>query len=455
MTQETPLEAFIPYRRADLIEMCVEDGKLNEHDVQQFRDFCEILVAYYHIKSQRNLEILKDSFAPFNPDSDTIPRQQLTPEQRDAYEEQLVQAFETVLQGANYTRLSNDDLQQAFAQESLIPLKTSVDFADYEQIIFYYRGDNFKTITVKKFFGLQHKEITIDNLERIALLIKFKDEAYFRQKDPKLNVEELNFTPGKMYLYIYKNVPRFDLELLFPNVHVSMNLIDKLLFILPAIGAAVPMILRVLPSIILIVAAVLFVTAGPQTAGIIDADVDQEQVGNIFALLSLALSVGVALGGFAVKQYTSYKNKRLQFLKKVTDTLFFKNLVTNQGVLYTLIDAAEEEECKEIILVYYHLLTSDTSFTRQQLDQHIEQWMAHHFQARLNFDIDKTLRNLAALRAPIGERLHAGNPERSLLQVDEHQQYRAVPINEAKAIIDHVWDNIFQYADAPAVKRIS
>ena len=38
-------------------------------------------------------------------------------------------------------------------------------------------------------------------------------------------------------------------------------------------------------------------------------------------------------------------------------------------------DAAEEEETKEIILVYYHLLTSPDPLTPAQLDDRIERWM--------------------------------------------------------------------------------
>lgn len=443
---ETSLEAFIPYRRTDLVELCIEDGGLPADQEQQFREFCAILSAFYHVKSQQILEVLKDSFALFNPDADTRRRTEPTAAEREESEAQLVGAFAQVLQQANYTRLTEDDLQRAFATESLIPLKTSVDFDDYERIVAYYRGDNWLTTTVKRFF--RKVEIEVDNLERVALLLKFKPAEHFEAKG--LKVDELNFTPGKMYLYLYKNIPRFDLELLFPNVKVSMNLLDRLLFVVPAIGAAVPLLLRVLPSILLIIGVVLLLTAGPDVVDTLNMEVDQEDTRNVLPLLVGALSIGMTLGGFAVKQYNSYKNKRLQFLKKVTDTLFFKNLVTNQGVLYTLVDAAEEEECKEIILVYYHLLTAGQALTLQQLDSRIEKWMREKLDAPLNFDVDKALANLAALQAPMAvdraDRLPDDMTEYSLLQRETDGSFRALPLAQAKAVIDYVWDNIFQYA---------
>lgn len=442
MAEYQDREAFIPYRRSDLVDICVEDGRLSQGDAQKFRDFCEILSAYYHFKSQKMLEELKDSFAPFNPDTDTKQRTPLTPQEKETCEEQLVQSFEKVLQQANYTQLSEQELQDAFNKESLIPLKTDVDFDDYERVVFYYRGDNYKTIQVKRLF--KRVNVTLDNLERIALLFKFKNEEHFRAKNIK--VEDLNFTPGKMYLYLYKDVPRFDLELLFPNVKVRMNLKDRLLFIIPAIGAAIPALLKIAPSFLIIVGILLFFTLGPDVPNMLNLNIDSENTKDLYPVLIAAFSVGATLGGFAFKQYTSYKNKRLQFLQKVTETLFFKNLVTNAGVLYTLVDSAEEEECKEIILVYYHLLTANQALTPEQLDDHIEQWMEEKLASSIDFDIHKTLRNMSLLRAPIETKTAStGGPSDVALLTSTNNTCTVLPVEDAKAVLDYIWDNIFQY----------
>ncbi|MCP4361248.1 MAG: DUF3754 domain-containing protein, partial [Chloroflexi bacterium] len=74
-------EAFIPYRRAALIELCLEDGQLSEADWPKFREYCEILSAYYHFELHRSLETLKENFAPFNPDRDTIARYDPSPQE--------------------------------------------------------------------------------------------------------------------------------------------------------------------------------------------------------------------------------------------------------------------------------------------------------------------------------------------------------------------------------------
>ncbi len=457
MVPEIKREAFIPYRRADIIEMCLEDGLLSPEQAQQFREFCQILAAYYHFELHQLQETLKDNFAPFNPDADTKLRVELDSQTLKQMEHDLVESFNTVLERANYNPLSQADLEQAFETSSMVDLRTAVDFDDFEQMVFYHRGDIFKTTTIKKLFRTE--EIEVDIFERVVLLLKFKDAAYFEAKreqkssywdklvqrlrrgdaKQKSDLEALNFTPGKTYIYLYKNIPRHDLEILFPNVRVSMNLKDRLLFIVPAIGAAIPVFLRALPQLLIIIGVLLFFTMGPQAAESVGAS--EENVRNMMPLLAGLLSLVVAFGGFAVKQYNTFKTKQIKFLKDVTDTLFFNNLSSNASVLQALIDAAEEEETKEIILAYYHLLTSPKALTPKQLDEKIEQWMAEHFETHIDFDINGPLNNMAKLQ--ISNTVDAGNT--ALLSRNGQGTCEVLPLDQARQLVDAVWDDVFQF----------
>ena len=107
-------EAFIPYRRSDLISLCLEDGELKSTDVLKFRSFCELLSAYYHFQFHSFLEKLKDNYVPFNPDADTKFISELTPHQQAEMAHQLVTDFQTLLEKANYVPLSPASLQRAF-----------------------------------------------------------------------------------------------------------------------------------------------------------------------------------------------------------------------------------------------------------------------------------------------------------------------------------------------------
>ncbi len=69
----------------------------------------------------------------------------------------------------------------------------------------------------------------------------------------------------------------------------------------------------------------------------------------------------------------------------------------NAGVIYRLLDDAEESECKESLLAYYFLLAAQQPLSAQELDQRIEVWFSQRWQYQLDFDIDDALQKLAML----------------------------------------------------------
>lgn len=249
-------QSFIPFRRQDIIEICLREGKLTPPEAEQFRSFAEIFTAYVHFDYQKTLENLKNNFAPIDPDADTRHFEPPSALVAGQMETSLIQDFTKTLKNANYKPLSEEDLKAAFQQDSLIPLKTDVDFNDFEdgRMLFYHRGLTRDTVVLRKF--LKKKEFSFDVFERVVLLIKFKGTDHFKQKKKKQ--ESQNFTPGKLYVYLYKKIPKYDLDILFPNVNISMTWKDLLRFGIPAISAIVPIILKALPNLILITGVILY-----------------------------------------------------------------------------------------------------------------------------------------------------------------------------------------------------
>ncbi len=435
-------EAFIPYSRQEIIELCIADG-IAIADQQNFRDFCNILAAYYHFKLHRSLEDLKANFVPFDPDlvnCKSIKASNIFDLTRQELD--FLTTFESILKQANYFSVSKRELNQALLEDSVFDLKTEVDFDDFDQMICYAKGDSSEKITLKKWL-MKTVEKEIDIYQRVVLLIKFKEKQHF--KDKPVPQQELNFKPGKIYLYLYKNLSKLDIEFIFPNIEMSMNWKDRLLFGIPAIGAAIPLTLKVLPQIILIIGVVIYLTLGYQPIN--ELQVEEKDVRNIMPLIIAVLSLVVTLGGFAFKQFTSYKNKQIKFQKNVTETLFYRNIANNSGVFKYLIDAAEEEECKEIILVYYHLLTSSIPLTPSALDDRIESWMSQKFGTAIDFDIEKSLNNLAEIKAEIksSEGNNYAVKQIPLLTRDRQNHCQVLPLLEAKGVMDYVWDNLFRY----------
>ena len=428
---------YIPCSRHVLINKCCNESNLVESDQFQFNSFAEILCAYIHFKAQKNLELMKEAYAYFNPNQETPVFPKLNLKEKKQRSEFLASTFQEILINANYKKLSKQHIEEALTESSLVPVTTRVDLQDYDQIKLFFRGSGRRKVKIKRFF--RSKEVEFENYDRVAVLLQTKDNEYFEAKEKRKEV--LNFEPGKVYLYLYKNIPHYDLELLFPNVKISMNMRDKLMLVIPALGAAIPMLIKVLPSIGLLIGAIALVAFGWEMGGKFSVDISNPKA--VYPLLVAVLSACVALGGFAARQYIKYKSKRLEFLKKVTDVLFFKSMDICQGVLNAIVDAAEEEESKEMLLVYFIFSQENQAMSKDEINAKANIWLEDHFAIKAELNVDRALEQLLLLEIPGRGDMSA----KSIIEKLDNGTYRACDIESAKQIVDYVWDNVFTYSN--------
>lgn len=423
--------------------MCAEEGKLDADRQVLFRRFCEILSAYYHFQFHAVLERLKDRFFRIDPDS-PFRRYKEADSGTNAQEtESFFTDIQSLLIKANFQPLREKELRESFQNQSLIHLSTDVDFDDFERYLFYWRGSKTSKGFIRKFRYLK-KEISFETLDRVVLLVRFKNRDYFENK--KVNLKKLHFIPGQTYLFYFKNVPKADLEIIFPNVKISMTLKDKLFFLLPLFGVGLSTLFKMYGNLLILIGLILLafgLTSYLDTLGI-SPDIIPNRMTSLIAVVA---SITIVLGGFAIKQYLNYKNKWIEFLNDVTQNLFFRSISINSGVFQSLIDTAEEEECKEAILAYYHLLTHEKSMTPAELDAHIEAWFRDRFQTGLNFDIEDALHKLQCLRTAID------STETCLIERDAEGRLTVLPLDRALPLLDAIWDQIFQYPPCEAFRK--
>jgi hypothetical protein len=209
------------------------------------------------------------------------------------------------------------------------------------------------------------------------------------------------------------------------------------------VGAGIMMLFKALPNLILIAGLILLLTVGASFAEQIG--VYEDQVKDFTPVLFAFFSLSAALGGFAFKQYSGYQTRRMKFMKDVTDTLFFKSIATNSSVFHTVIDLAEEEEAKEVILVYYHLLTSTVGCNPARLDARIEAWLAEKGAPAVDFDMEMVLQNMQAVRTTMCTNGDTIARETALLEVDENDDCHVLSLLDAKRLLDKLWDEAFDY----------
>jgi uncharacterized protein YrzB (UPF0473 family) len=398
--------------------MCITDGRLSDDDSTLFRDFCRILESLIHFEFHYQLETLKDCYAPFNPDADTRLIQTYSPQDKQRLQKKLVESMSQVLNAANFEEVTQTDLREALGEESLFKILLEVDFRDFEEVIFYRRGESKKQETLVQFFGLKKKPIEFTNYERVAIYIKFKEADYFDAR----NRSSHNFSPGSTIIKLFQDVPKADLEMLFPNSEVRMKTIDKFMIGIPAAASGIAMVATKLGASILLIASIIAFWLGLKEE---EVKIQQQHL--------VALAIGLAtVGGFMFKQVNKFKNRKIKFMKALAENLYFKNLDNNLGVFHHLIDAAEEEEFKEAVLAYYFLLTENRDLTRDQLDAAVESWFESEHACRINFEIRDALWKLA----------------RFGLVSQEGKIIRCKSLIDARRQLDMIWDNYFSYHQA-------
>jgi hypothetical protein len=251
--------------------------------------------------------------------------------------------------------------------------------------------------------NLFSKTVSFTNYDRVVVYIRFKDAHDGRS--------------GATLLKMFQNVPKSDIEMLFPNTRVSMRLIDKLLIGVPAVVSGGIVLTTKLGTSLILLGSMIGFWIG----------LTGEQVELNKATLAALFAGGIALGGYLWKQFNSFKNRKIRFMQMLTRNLYFKNLDNNAGVFHRIANDAEEEECKEALLAYYFLITGDQPLGRPALDRKIEDWLRTQWNTPIDFEIGDALNKLFALE----------------LVNEKAGVFTAIPIKEALQKLDQRWDAYF------------
>ncbi|MDF3050932.1 MAG: hypothetical protein K0R87_2570 [Pseudonocardia sp.] len=433
-------ERFIPFRKTSIVTMCADEVAAGERE--SFRAFAELLSSLLHHEFRAQLEALKDTYYPFNPDADTRTMVELGPTERQAAQQRLVDELTALAEDANFERISSDDLGRAFVEESLMKVRLEADFDDFEQVVFYRRGVHTRQEELKHLFGLRRRTIEFTNYGKVLVYVKFKDAAHFNARGK--DVDDLPFKPGSTIIKLFQDVPRADLEMLFPNARVRMRLVDKLLIGVPAVVSGVIVVVTKLLASLIPVVLLLGFWLGVHREPV---ELNQAQLVALGAALT-------AFGGYLVRQYSKFKNRKIQFMKALSENLYFRNLDNDAGVFmkalsenlyfrnldndagvfHHLLDAAEEEEVKEAVLAYHFLRTAGRPLTAAELDRRIEDWFTGRWDATFDFEVDDGVGKLRRLR---------------LVDDDGQGRLTAVTLDEAKRRLDQIWDDLFAYQAPP------
>jgi Protein of unknown function (DUF3754) len=372
-----PRLRFIPFRRTDIVHMCLAQDRLSDQGKKDFEAALAHIEDYFQREFYGIKQELKHAYAPLDPDADTRAVEEFRDEQAS---DRLATLLTQVLDRANYQRVTREQLQAAFNDASLFRLKLHVNLGEFEEALLFTRGASPREEEISYLFGLWKRKFDFVNFERVVLYIRFRDDV-----DTSSTLGGCQ--PGSTMIKLFQNVPSADVEMLFPNTRIGMRLQDKLLIGVPAlVSGGIVMSTKLGTTLILLGSLIGFWLGTSNEPVTLDK-------GKVLVLLA---GLG-ALGGYLWKQFSSFKNRKLRFTQALTENLYFKLLDNNAGVLFRLLDEAEESECKESVLSYYFLLAAGKPLSAHELDQQIELWFEKHWQRQLDFEIEDALAKLQVL----------------------------------------------------------
>jgi hypothetical protein len=388
----------IPVSRREVVDAVLEDVG---DDRSSFAELASMLAALLHHEFHDQLEELKDAYRPISPDREHRAVEAADDEQAAASDRVQV-SLRRVLTKGNYRRLTDADLEHAFKERSLFPVDVNVDFDVVDDWVIYARGQNSRKATVKRWFGLRKVEIDVPVYERVCLYLRFKTDDGVDPKRRKM----LTYEPGLTVLKLFRNIPKADLEMLFPNTRIRMRLVDKLWIGVPAVVGTVPLLTKLAPAFFAL-AIVL---------GLRKGNIDYAA-----AIATFGGFAGILI--FVVRQWDKFKSRKMLFLKMLSENLYFRNIDNNEGVLTRLIDEAEEEEHKETLLAYF-FLHKEGELGAKDLDERIEAFLKERFSVEVDFEIDDALGKLVRYE---------------LATIEEDGRYRVVAVDDAVSRLRARW----------------
>ena len=393
----------IPFSKEEILSKFV--SQLDGEDKDNASKFFMLIKNQIHLDFHQTIEALDQSYEPFNPN--LVRDLESNTADSTAFSEHLKYA----LSKANYKALEEHDLNLALEAASLFKIRLHVDFSDYHQTVLYTRGESVRKEEVYLLFGRFFKrEIEFSNYDSVVMFLHLKDEII----DATL---QESCVPGSVVLKMFHNVPKADLEMLFPNTKIRMRLKDKLMIGIPALISGIVVAVTKLGASFIIMGALIGFWLGFN---------DEPVTLNKTNLLVIMAGLGT-IAGYLWKQFSGFNRKRLKFVRKLIENLYFKNLDNNEGVYYRLINEAEKEEVKEILLAYFYLLQSSSPLSAQELDTGLEQWIEKTWACSIDFDVDDALEKLQRLR----------------LVEQNDSQFTAVKLTDSIKRLDQRWDNYF------------
>jgi hypothetical protein len=356
------LEQTIFVTKQELARKAIEDSNWDEAEKLQFTNVIGAVSNLLVLESFNKLDHLKAIYTKFDPDSENLESLTNYSVSEDAFLEELEKGIIDLLEKGNFERITWEMVTQWVEKSGdFWGLKLEIPHDEFERTLIYSRGEKFINRKVRRWWKPWIKEvIPTPGFSRIVVFIKMKP------KERKSG----EFSHQKVFLKLFKNIPKNEISMIFPGAKVRLTGIDQSLISYPLFSGIILVIYNVIMTILKVgFTALLGITTWP---------------------------LALAFGGYGYKTYYNYVSKRQNYELRLTKNLYFQSLDSNAGVVMKLLEEAEEQESRECILGYYALLkyAPPQGWNEKQLDDYVELFLARNYGLEVDFEIKDCLEKL-------------------------------------------------------------
>ncbi len=408
-------DGYIAVRKAELVRAIGDEPGMPPGDAASVAQVFDLFAALLHHEAHDDLEALKALYDPLDPDAPPS-RRDVSMGAFEAFEAALIE----VLTKANFAEIDPDTVQTREATKHLTGLSIKPSLAGIRRVRYFARGLRAEQMQRKSWFGLRTRRIDAQVMNDVVVLVGFKgDDEIVRSDRRAFASMRRGVRPGAAIVKHFRSVASPELVTLHPGARPSMLRRDQFFLAAPAIATGVPVLLNLWPALTVLF-AVLAAYFG--ASGVIE---DSELRRALAAISGL-----IAVVAFVMRQRLKYETQTLRYQKQLADTVYFRNLANNAGVLDLLVGAGEEQDVKEAIIAYGMLRRAGRSLAKGEIDNFAESFLKDRFGLEIDFEIHDAIAKL----------------ERIGLVTREGDAYLPVAPNEALLKLDAAWDGVFSFS---------
>jgi len=298
----------------------------------------------------------------------------------------ITEVGKRILYDAGYTEIDRAELDRAVGVYSPWGVPLHVDFDVFDAIAVYARGDVVGKRTKRHWRNFYREELFEVSLYQ-RVVVMFKLRPGFRTED--------QLDDKLLHLRMFKNIPKQDIDMLLPGTRVKFSWIDHLRNIVPSLGG-IGLTLFKIARIGFFVAAITF------------------------SIAAVLIGLCVALVSYMIRSVMNHLNAKNRYMLNLTRSLYYQKLDSNAGVACRLLDEAETQRHRELIVAYYAMWSAGEPLSHRRLRRRGERMVRELVDVEIAFRSDDAIATLSTwglIHTDSNGKLQTAAPEEALRRI--------------------------------------